>query len=38
MGQCRLAADVTIGYYYGDYSSYDNTIPTSIFTTIFFHS
>ena len=32
MGQCRtLDADVTIGYYYGDYSSCDNTIPTSLF-------
>ena len=24
MGQCRLAADVTIGCYQGDYSSWDN--------------
>ena len=32
MGQCRaLDADVTIGCYYGDYSSCDNTIPTSLF-------
>ena len=32
MGQCRtLDADVTIGYYYSDYSSCDNTIPTSLF-------
>ena len=31
MEQCRtLDAGVTIGYYYGDYSSYDNTIPTSL--------
>ena len=28
MGQCRtLNADVTIGCYYDDYSSCDNTIP-----------
>ena len=32
MGQCRtLDADVSIGCYYGDYSSCDNTIPTSLF-------
>ena len=32
MGQCRtLDADVIIGCYYGDYSSCDNTIPTSLF-------
>ena len=32
MGQCKtLDADVTIGCYYGDYSSYDNTIPKSHF-------
>ena len=33
MGQCRtLDADVTIGCYYGDYSSCDdNTIPTSLY-------
>ena len=32
MGQCRtLDADVTIGCYYGDYSSRDNTIPRSLF-------
>ena len=32
MGQCRtLDADVSIGSYYGDYSSCDNTIPTSLF-------
>ena len=32
MGQCRTSdADVTIGCYYGDYSSFDNTIPTSLF-------
>ena len=32
MGQCRtLDADVTIGCYCGDYSSCDNTIPTSLF-------
>ena len=32
MGQCRtMDADVTIGCYYGDYSSCDNTIPTSLF-------
>ena len=31
MGQCRtLDADVTIGCYYGDYSSCDNTIPMSL--------
>ena len=31
MGQCRtLDADVT-RCYYGDYSSCDNTIPTSLF-------
>ena len=31
MGQCRtLDADVTIGCYYGDYSSCDSTIPTSL--------
>ena len=30
MGKCRtLDAYVNIGCYYGDYSSYDNTIPTS---------
>ena len=30
VGQCRtLDADMTIGCYYGDYSSCDNTIPTS---------
>ena len=35
MGQCKtLNADVTIGCYYGDYSSCDNTIPTILF--IFF--
>ena len=41
MRQCRtLDADVTIGYYYGDYSSCDNTIPTSLFIwkKYFFHS
>ena len=33
MGQCRtLDADVTVGCYCGDYSSRDNTIPTSLFT------
>ena len=32
MGQCRtLDPDVTIGCYYGDYSSCDNTIPKSLF-------
>ena len=32
MGQCTtLDADVTIGCYYGDYSSRDNIIPTSLF-------
>ena len=32
MGQCRtLDADVTTVCYYGDYSSCDNTIPTSLF-------
>ena len=32
MGQCRaLDADVTIGCYYSDYSSCDNTIPASVF-------
>ena len=32
MGQCRtLDADVTIECYYGDYSSCDNTFPTSLF-------
>ena len=32
MGQCRtLDADVTIGCYYGKYSSCDNTIPTFLF-------
>ena len=32
MGQCRTSdVDVTIGCYYGDYSSCDNTIPTSLF-------
>ena len=32
MAQCRtLDADVTIGRYYGDYNSCDNTIPTSLF-------
>ena len=32
MGQCKtLDADVTIGCYYGDYSSCDNTIPMSLF-------
>ena len=32
MGQCRtLDAEVTIGCYCGDYSSCDNTIPTSLF-------
>ena len=32
MEQCRtLDADVTIGCYYGDCSSCDNTIPTSLF-------
>ena len=39
MRQCRpLDADVTIGCYYGDYSSCDNTIPTSLFiwNNIFF--
>ena len=39
MGQCRtLDADVTIGCYYGDYSSCDNTIPTSLYiwTNFFF--
>ena len=30
MGQCRtLDADVTIGCYYGDYNSCNNTIPSS---------
>ena len=30
MGRCRtLDADVTIGCYYGDYSSCENTNPTS---------
>ena len=30
-GQCRtLVADVTIGCYYGDYSSCDNTISMSL--------
>ena len=31
MGCETLDADVTIGCYYGDYSSCDNTIPTSLF-------
>ena len=32
MGQYRtLDADATIGCYYGDNSSCDNTIPTSLF-------
>ena len=32
MGQCRtLDADATIGCYYGDYSSCNNTTPTSLF-------
>ena len=32
MGQCRtLDADATIGCYYVDNSSCDNTIPTSLF-------
>ena len=32
MGQCRtLDPDVTIGCYYGDYSSCDNSIPTYLF-------
>ena len=32
MGQCRTShADVTIGCYYGDYSSCDNPIPTSLY-------
>ena len=32
MGQCRtLDANVTIGCHYGDYSSCDNTIPTSLY-------
>ena len=32
MGQCRtLDADVTIGCYYSDYSSCDNTIPTPLY-------
>ena len=36
MGQCRtLDADITIGCYYGDYSSCDNTIPMSL--SNFFH-
>ena len=36
MGQCRtLDADVTIGCYYGDYSSCDNTIPTSLLEQFF---
>ena len=30
MGQCRTL-DVTVGCYYGDCSSCDNTIPTSLF-------
>ena len=31
MGQCRtLDVDVIIGCYYGDYSSCENTIPTSL--------
>ena len=35
MGLCRtLDADVTIGCYYGDYSSCDNTIPMSLCTCI----
>ena len=43
MGLCRtLDADVTIGCYYSDYSSCDNTIPTYIrpflFGTNFFPS
>ena len=40
MGQCRtLDADVTIGCYYGDYSSCDNTIPSSLFIwNNFFHT
>ena len=41
MGQCRnLDADVTIGCYYGAYSSCDNTIPIRpfLFGTIFFCS
>ena len=37
MGQCStLDADVTIGCYYGDYSSCDNIIPMSVFIWIFF--
>ena len=32
MGQCRtLDADITIRCYYGEYSSCDNTIPTSLY-------
>ena len=41
MGQCRtLDADVNIGRHYGDYSSCDNTIPTSLLfgTNFFTHS
>ena len=40
MGQCRnLDADVTIGCYYGDYSSCDNAISTPLFIwNTFFHS
>ena len=31
MGQCRtLDADVTVGFYYDDYRSCDNTIPMSL--------
>ena len=35
MGQCRtLDADTTIRCYCGDYSSGDNTIPTSLLKNI----
>ena len=40
MGQCRtLDADITItiGCYYGDYSSCDNTIPRSL-SNFFLHT
>ena len=37
MGQCKtLNADVTIGCYYGDYSSCDNTVPMSLFIWKYF--
>ena len=39
MEQCRTwDADVTIGCYYGDYSSCDNTIPMSFYLKQFFPS